>query len=360
MAYVLEDQLNAAGARVSDNGQVEDYGDPALEYAAAVSGAGLLDARSRGLIEVTGSGRAVWLHNLTTNTVKTLQPGEGNYTFATNVKGRILLDFNAVVLADAIWIDIDRQLIAKALAHFNRYLIAEDVRLRDRSDEFVRIALTGPKAAQVADAVGATQAPVMASLGSAPVMLVQKRRLLVRHDFAGVFGAELYIEAEDAPACWSRLIEIGRPVGLRPIGNSVVEVLRIEAGIPLYGKDIDEEVLPAETQQIERAISYVKGCYLGQEVVERMRSHGALARKLIGLRLERLDRVEPGMPLRSDGVDVGRITSLCYSFALQEPVGLGYAKTALAHPGTALRVGPAPDVEARVAPLPFRPATLVK
>jgi folate-binding protein YgfZ len=354
MTHMLDEVLKAAGARFTDSGGVSDFGDPPAEYAAATSGAAIYVAGNRGLIELTGNDRAVWLHNLTTNTIRTLQPGEGNYTFATNVKGRILLDFNAIVLSDAIWLDIDRRFVAKALTHFDHYLISEDVRLRDRSDEFVRIALIGPKAAEVADAVGATQGPAMASLGSVPVVLVQKRRLLVRHDFAGVFGAELYIEAGDAEACWNRLLEIGRPVGLRPIGQSAVEVLRIEAGIPVYGQDIDEDVLPAETQQIERAVSYVKGCYLGQEVVERMRSHGALARKLVGIRLESLEGVEAGMPLRLGGEEVGRITSLCQSRALGQAIGLGYVRMAHAQPGTKVRVGPAPGVEAAITALPFR------
>lgn len=354
--HPLDQVVTSAGARWEESLGVRmaaDYGDVRAEHEVAFAGAAICDARDRGVIEIRGRDRATWLHNLVTNTIKTLQPGEGNYGFAINVKGRILMDFNMLVLGDAIWLDIDRRLIAKALAHFDRYTITEDVQCRDRSGEFARIALTGPKAAEIADALGATNAPVMAALSSAPVALAGRHRLMVRHDFAGVFGVEFFVESEDAARCWERLLEIGAPVGLRPVGRAAIETLRIEAGIPRYGQDIDEEVLPAETDQIERAISYVKGCYLGQEVVERMRSRGALARKLVGLRFSD-EGVQPAAPLRAGEAEVGRVTSVCRSFALAARIGLGYLRTGHTEPGTRVSVGAAGAVTAEVVPLPMR------
>jgi folate-binding protein YgfZ len=357
-ACTLDEVTAAAGARtieIAGIRTVSHYGAPKAEYEDALNAAGLYDARSRGLIEITGSDRAVWLHNLVTNAVKTLGPGEGNYTFATNVKGRILFDGNIIVLADRIWFDIDRRYAAKALAHFERYIITEDVRVTDRSREYCRIALLGPRAAEIAAALGARQAGTMASIGSTTVPLAGAPRLLVRHDSAGVLGLEFYVEAADAAACWSELLEIGRPV-IRPVGQTAVDVLRIEAGIPVYGHDIDEDTLPAETQQIERAVSYVKGCYLGQEVVERMRSRGGLARKLVGLKLSGSAGVHPGNALLADGTSIGRLTSVCESYAAGGTIGLGYAKVAHANPGTVLVVESTTEVKAEVASLPFHGA----
>ncbi len=353
--HPLDECETAAGANLVHLGGISapaDYGDPQTEHAAAVSGAAIFDARLRGLIEVTGKDRASWLNNLVTNRIKDLTPGQGNYTFATNIKGRILLDFNMIVLPDAIWIDIDRRYVTKAMAHFDRYLITEDVRLKDRSDDLVRIALLGPKSAEIADAIGAVEPLNMASLASTAVTLVQKNRLLVRHDFAGVFGVELYIDAPDAAACWNRLLEIGAPVRLRPIGHTAVNILRIEAGIPLLGEDIDEEVLPAETQQIARAVSYTKGCYLGQEVIERMRSRSALARSLVGLRLN--SPVIAPATMHVDDKEIGKITSACHSYALNGHIALGYVKTTHAQPGTRVVVSGDRPVEAEIVPLPFR------
>ncbi len=356
----LFERLRECGARVSgdpESPRVDDFGSPGGEYLAALTGAGLYPATNRRLVQITGKDRAAWLHNLTTNAIKTLQTGDGNYTFATNVKGRILFDLNVLVLADALWVDLHRTALPKALAHFERYVIMEDVQVEDRSDAFVRFGLLGPKAAEVADALGATQAGAMASLGSTWVPLVRKKRLLVRHDFAGVFGIELFIETGDAAECWDRLLEIGRPIRLAPVGYHAVRTLRMEAGLPSWPEDINEEVLPAETQQIERAISYVKGCYLGQEVVERMRAHGALARKLTGFRLSAPIEVPPGgQPLKAGEVDAGRITSACHSEALSGPIALGYLKTAHAKPGNRLSVPMEPPVTAEVVELPFRKA----
>lgn len=351
--------MHTAGAQweaVRDLRMPQYFGDFDAEYAAASAGAGLYPAVDRGLIEVRGKDRAAWLHNLTTNTVKTLQPGDGNYTFAINVKGRILMDFNVLVLGDALWLDIDRRLIAKAMGHFDRYTIMEDAQCRDRSADYARLALVGPRAFEIADALGVSNARVMPALASVPVPLAGKHRLGVRHDFAGVFGMELYVETADAAACWNRLLEIGRPVGLRPVGWTAVDTLRIEAGIPVYGPDIDEEILPAETGQIERGISYVKGCYLGQEVVERMRSRGALARKLMGVRFAPVAGVQPLLapgPLQAGGMEAGRLTSARRSRAMDAWIGLAYVRSAQAKPGSRVTLQAEPQVDGEVVALPF-------
>ncbi len=361
--YALDPALTTAGARFADADGVSmavDYGDPAGEYATASSGAGLYDARDRGLIEVTGADRAAWLSNLVTNAVQHLKPGEGTYTFAVNVQGRILFDANVLILPDATWLDVDRRLVPKALQHLDRYVITENVVLRDATDELVRIALLGPRVFEIADALGATHAGSMADLGSTAVPLRGKHRLLVRHDeLAGVPGLELHVESADAQGCWQRLLEIGEPIGLRPVGRTAVRALRIEAGIPAAGEDLDEAVLPAETGQLERAVCYTKGCYLGQEVIERMRSHGGTtARRLVGLRFVS----DPGClprntPLFSDGKECGRLTSLSHSFGLGAAIGLGYLRAAQAAPGQELTVGGESLTAAHVLALPFRQPT---
>jgi folate-binding protein YgfZ len=321
------------------------------EYAAALCGAGLHDRSYRGLIEIAGRDRAAWLSNLTTNSVTTLTPGEGNYAFALNAKGRILVDGNVLVMRDVIWLDVDRSHIAAAMKHLDRYIITEDVSLRDRSDEFARPALLGPKIADVFSSLGARQAAAMAQLQHGTLTLAGKPRVFVRHDFAGVPGVELFVESPDAEACRASLARFG----LRPIGLATVQTLRIEAGIPWPGADIDEDVLPAETLQVERGVSYQKGCYLGQEVVERMRSRGALARRLTGVRIDGEVLPDVSAKLRADGVEIGRLTSVCRSPAAGGLIGLGYAKTSHAAPGTPVHIVAANgDFAGHLAQLPFR------
>ncbi len=336
---------------------VPDDGDVPGEYQAALTGAGLYDHRHRGLIQVTGRDRASWLNNLVTNVIKTLEPGQGNYAFALNVKGRILFDLNMLVLPDALWLDIDRRLVNKALAHLERHIISEDVQLLDRSAEFARFALLGPAAATIAEALGVTEVSSLPQIATRPATLVQKNRLLMRHDFPGVWGAELFVEAADADAVWNRLLEIGSPVSLCPVGHSAVEALRIEAGIPASVQDIDEDVLPAETQQLARAVSFKKGCYLGQEVVERMRSHHVLARKLMSLSLA--GPVNVPSPLHAGELEAGRLTSASPSPATGHWIGLGYVKLAHSADATLLSAGTEPPVSVTVRSAPPRtPATL--
>jgi len=350
--------LASAGARfadVSGHSTPLDYGDPLAEYTAARTRAAIYAATDRGLIELRGRDRAPWLHNLTTNAVKTLAPGQGNYAFAINLKGRILFDLDVLALADAFWLDLDARLVAKALAHFDKYTIAEDVHCRDCTADFTRIALCGPAAVEIADALGAANVASMPQLSSLPVPLCGRHRLLVRHDFAGIFGAELYIDTADAAQCRTRLLEIGQPVGLRPAGWQALDTLRIESGLPRYGQDITEDTLPAETGQSARAVSYTKGCYLGQEVVERMRSRGAVANQLVGLRLTARLAAPPAIPspLTSAGAEVGRLTSICHSPALNSWIGLATVRSSHAAPGTRLLLLADPPLDVEVVSLPF-------
>lgn len=294
---------------------------PAEEYQGARQGVALFDRSDRGLLVATGSECKTWLHNLVTNTVRALDDNAGVYAFAVNIKGRVLFDLNILCLPDGLWLDLDAAAIATAAAHFDRYLFTEDVRIEDASGRTARLACGGPGAGGLAARLGVANFAVLPALASVP--LAGDGAWLVRHDFAGLPGFELILPRGEAAAWWERMVEFGA----RPAGYRTLDVLRIEAGIPWLGRDIDDTVLPPETGQTERAISFQKGCYLGQEVLERMRSRGALARRLVQVRLADGEGLALPAPLRRDSEDIGRITSL-----VRHPVkpvwpGLGYLKT---------------------------------
>jgi folate-binding protein YgfZ len=355
----LDVTLTMAGAAMEEMAGIQvplDYGDVAGEYAASLSEAGLYAARDRGLIELTGDDRVTWLNNLVTNAVRTLTAGEGNYAFVLDRAGRILFDLDLLVRPDSMRLNIDRRFLPKALGHFDRYLVSEDVHVVDRTAEFEYLALLGPQATGITDALGASHAAAMPALASTLVPLAGKYRLLVRHDFAGVFGAEFCVESADAPACWQQLMELGRSVGLRPVGRTAVRTLQIEAGIPIFGEDIDESILPAETLQLDRAVSFTKGCYLGQEVIERMRSRAAAPKsRLVGLRLAVTPgEIPPGTALQIAGETVGRLTSATYSPRLKTTVALGYLKSSHAASGHQVQLATQPPAEAEVIDLPIR------
>ena len=310
-------------------------------------------------MELVGGDRVSWLHNLTTNTVRDLRPNEGNYAFMVNLKGRIILDLNVLMGRESIALDMDRRAVPAALNHFDRYTITEDVSVRDLTGRQTRFVLLGPAAVQIAGLIGAANASAMAQLASAAVELLGRPVMVFRNDLAGRFGLELSVPAEIAGEVWSFLLDVGRPVGLRPVGRTAVRTFQIEAGIPVWGEDIDDEVLPAETSQMDRAVSLNKGCYIGHEVVERMRSRHALPRRLVGLRLSRaVAGIHLPAGLRSDGKSIGRLTSCCESPAAGSAIGLGYLPPSYADSGRAVTVAIEPPVEARVVSLPFERSSL--
>jgi folate-binding protein YgfZ len=362
-----------------DNGAVGVIGDapPRIARYAALetecqaldTGPAFVDRSYRALLEVTGADRATWLHNLTTNQVKNLGRGEGNYAFVLNIQGRILFDVNLLVRADSIWLDLDRRFLETAKKHFAKYSITEDVAVADRSDEFVRFGMVGSGAVSLLSELGAPNAGVMPTLGLSQIGWRGATIPLMRHDFCGPFAVELFLPADSAVDFWRTHVESGKAV---PVGDEAVQVRRIEAGIPWPGHEITDEYLPAETRQLDRAVNFQKGCYLGQEVVERMRSRHVVARQLVGLRMEGstwptsepgAQATGPSIPdlksqiLDPDGKPTGQVTSACHSPTLGCPIALAYVRTAHSTPGTQLTLaGDGPTrIPAVVTDLPFAP-----
>lgn len=306
----------------------ESFAAAADEYRSATQRAALVDRSDRGLALAHGKDRRVWLHNLITNDIKGLADYRGAYAFAVDVRGRVQFDLNVLALPDALWLDIDAEHLSAALRHLDRYLLSEAVVLQDISATIARLGVCGPDAGTLAATLGAawdSLAPLaMVELDSAGVRLL-------RHDFAGLPGFELFVPVARAPEWWERLATAGRAA---PIGARTVELLRIESGIPRLGRDFDDTTVAPETGQIERAINYHKGCYLGQEVIERMRSRGAQARRLVRLRggaanAAALRALDLPAPLSRAGSEVGRVTSLAANPLSGELVGLGYVRSRL-------------------------------
>lgn len=332
------------------------------DYNRARNSVALLERSDRGLIEASGADRATWLNNLVTNVVKTLGPGDGNYAFAVNVKGRVIFDMNMLVLDELsrpdgrLWLDIDAGWTPDAMKHLDRHIITENVTLTERTREFRRWALLGPRTAAVIERLGFGNLVPMAQLQHVEHPFNGGAVRVVRHDFAGVFGVELIVSAAASDALRQRLLEYGREDDIALIDPAAMHILRVESGIPASRIDIDAEVIPPETGQTERGIDYKKGCYLGQEVIERMRSRGMLPRQLVGLRLAAKNVPLPPLNVTRDGNDVGRATSVVWAFALDAPLALAYVKTAHAAPGTNL-VATAADgaaLDAQIVPFPLR------
>lgn len=327
------------------------------DYQQLRDGIGLVERIDRGLLEARGRDRLTWLHSFVTNAVKHLGRGEGTYAFALNGQGRILFDVNIIVEADFVWLDIARQFLDVARKHLNKYVITEDVTILDRSEEFAHFGMVGGRAAEFFAGLGVSQFSAMASLGSATVTWNDTPLRIVRNDFCGPIGGSVFVSAAQGDAFRAFATDPTAVVRAVPVGDDAVQVHRIEAGIPWPGREITDEYLPAETRQLERAVSYTKGCYLGQEVVERMRSRKVVARQLVGLTIDSPSPPPSGSALfDGDGKGVGMLTSACRSIALDRVIALGYAKSSAVAGGTTLVVqADAEPQPARVVELPFAP-----
>jgi len=330
-------EQGAVACQVGDVDTIACYGEIEAEYAAARDAVAIVDRSYRGVLEITGKDRKSWLHNLTTNQIKPLSPGQGNYAFAVNLKGRIQFDMNVLVRPESILLDIDARFLTQAISHFDKYIIIEDVRVENCSDAFVRLGLVGPQASLLLSKLGAATAGNLAVLQSAQLNWQDENILFFRHDFCGLRGFELLLPPHVAPVLWKACVEGVDGLSAVPVGYDAQNIHRIEVGICWPVSEINADVLPAETMQLQRAVSFNKGCYLGQEIVERMHARQVLARRLVAFSVREDCLPPPGAKL-TDSTDktVGNVTSSCQSVSSGQGMGLGYVKSAFVKPGTQL------------------------
>jgi folate-binding protein YgfZ len=310
----------------------------------------------RTLIEVTGGDRQSWLHNLTTNVVTSLNPGEGNYFFAINVQGRVIFDGNVLVFADRLWLELDARWEKAALAHLNKYVVVEDVALCDITAEWTGYEIFGPRAADCMEGLGlGNNFTALADVQHLAGAVAGANVHLVKDHLGPIPRGVLWVASDAAPEFAARLAEVAADCGLIAADATLRDTIRMEAGFPQSVDDIDDQVIPPETHQVERGISYVKGCYLGQEVIERMRSRGSMARGLVGLSIPGERVPEHGAPVFANGKEVGRVTSACHSPVLGTVLALGYVKTLLVESGQPLQVATSADTveDARLVTLPL-------
>jgi len=326
-----------------------DYGDATAEYRAVRQGVGVVDRGDRGLVEATGRDRASFLHALLSNEIKALTPGHGCAATLLDVHGKVQVTLLVWVLDDRIVLVTPPGMAAAVYEQLDKYLFAEKVVLEDVSGAHGLLLVAGPDApALLRRLAGVTPdetawASVAATLDGVDVRLVRG---------AGETGAaEIWImtPADGAARVWDAV----RAAGARPVGQHAVEVLRIEAGTPRFGHDVDPSVLLPEIP-FDALVSQTKGCYPGQEVVVRIRDRGHVNRHLRGLVLDGADVPEPGAEIWADGGAVGRITSPTRSPALGRAIALGFVRRQHAAAGTRVEIRSGEQtLGAVVSDLPF-------
>ena len=323
------------------------------EYSALGHEAGLLDLSVQGVVELRGRDRSRFLHGMVTNDIRNLSPGQGCYAFMLSPQGRILTDMRVLCLEEALMLVVDADLVEKDLALLRKCIIADQVELIDRSADLAILSLQGPKAAR---AIGALCPET--SLPKAPfehrliqVGNLQARCARVRRTASG--GYDLIVPEPRSVDFWNLLLQAGESAGLQPTGLEAWNVHRMEAGIAWYGIDMDEARIPLEVG-LEEAISYSKGCYVGQEVVARATYRGQVNRKLMGLLLSSGRPAHGGDKIYRDGQEVGWVTGGAYSPRLQRAIAVAYVRKESWEPGTTVGVESGGGrTDAEVTPFPF-------
>lgn len=285
-------------------------------YEALRTAAAWMDVSNRGKIRVVGEDRARLIHAMSTNDVKNLAQGQGVYAFFLNDKGRILADAYIYNLAESLWLDTEPETAAKLRDHLDRYIIADDAELEDETANWAAIELAGPKALEYA---GHLELPLPETKYG---IREWRDGFVARVSSIGSEGFRVFLPINRKGELVARLE--GGQVPRASVED--VRIVRIENGIPRYGEEISERYLVQETQAVH-AVHSNKGCYLGQEIVERVRSRGQVHRVLMPVRIEGTQAPARGTKLSADGKDVAEIASAVYSPALNEIATLAYVRT---------------------------------
>jgi folate-binding protein YgfZ len=296
-------------------------------YEALRNEAAWLDLSARGKIKATGEDRARLLHAMTTNHVESLAPGTGCYAYFLTAQGRILADVNLLCRPDHFLLDTEPETREKLFTHLDNFIIADDVTLEDVTSSLATIAVEGPGSAVVLRKLGA---PVPEQDYD---NVAWNGKLVVRTNYTGGPGYYIIAPADERDALIGRLVSEG-VVAAEP---EAFRIVRIEKGRPRYGEDISERYLAQETNQA-RALHFNKGCYLGQEIVERVRSRGQVHRVLVPIQIDAAEPPEPGAKLLSGESPAGEITSAAFSPTLGKVAALAYVRVEHSNPGSRLSV----------------------
>jgi folate-binding protein YgfZ len=320
------------------------------EYLAARNGAGMIDLGARGRIVVRGADRKTFLHALLTNDIALLAAGAGCYAALLTPQGRMIADMNVFELGDVMLLDVRREVKDLLLQRFDQLIFAEDVQLGDVSDAWGCIGLYGPRSAAIAGAVLGADLAAFKTFQSARLEHEGQLVVAARRDALGLEAFLLFAAVDAMPALAKALSVEGAEV----LPADVVEVLRVEAGEPAFLVDMGNDTIPSETGIEAAAVSYLKGCFPGQEVLVRIRDrgHGKVARKLVGLTIDGETAPAAGSVIAGGEKEIGHVTSAVVSPALGKPIALGYVHRDFVAPGTAVTVDGIPAV---VTSLPFVP-----
>jgi folate-binding protein YgfZ len=313
----------------------DDFGDWQREYAIAKQHVALIDRNYLAYFGFSGPDRARYLNAILTNNIKDLQPGQGNSSLLLNPQGRILAEIETQARNDQL-LCISHAMIREKLAEtLEKFIIMDDVTLTDDTNRYGTLSVQGPKAAQFIKDI-ALDLDAMPEFNSIDVTLNSISCTVTRKSFGTTTSADIRVDRKDLDPLWTFLAEKTRNAGGGPVGYTALNALRLEQAIPWFAYDFGDKQIPHEAGLHESHISYVKGCYTGQEIVERDRSRGQVNRRRVSLRFSSEQPPTAGTALTADGKEVGTITSSSPLPSSQQSIGMGYVRKESAASGAEL------------------------
>jgi len=336
METPLIEKHRAAGAQLAEyNGCVlpDKFSEFEREYRATKENIALIDTNWQAILLVAGRDRVSYLHNITSQNISDLPTGRGALALLLNPQGHILAELEVYALPDNLLVLSHVAFRERTVATLKKYIIGSQVKLDYQTDRVGGLAVEGPRAMEVASELGAaiTDAPEMSVVESA---IDGAPCYWLRRSHFGQPGAQLIIAREKLAPIWEKALGAVRARGGEPIGMAALNALRLEAGVPWFPADFNDAQIPQEAAVETTHVSFTKGCYIGQEIVERVRSRGHVNRKRVQLKFSMEAPTASGTKLRANGAEIGYITSAVYSPAAGTAIGMGYVRREQFAPGS--------------------------
>jgi folate-binding protein YgfZ len=338
------------------------FGDPLAEYAVARDSVALIDTNFRAIFSLTGPDRVRYLNAVTSRNIRDLAPGQSALGLLLNAQGHMLAELLTLALEDRLLVLGHAFVRRKTYETLDKFIIMDDATLADETERTGTLAIEGAKTPEVLQELARVDYQQLVSRGHvAAVLKLPSAAIPCRilcHSLFGLPGVELLLPRESLYSAWQGLAEALRTRGGAPIGYRAIDMLRLEAGIPWFGTDFDEHRIPQEARIGASHISFNKGCYTGQEIVERVRSRGHVNWQLTGLLFDSAEAPVAGTAvLAEDATEAGHITSAAFSPLAGKGIGMAYLRLKYQQPGTKLRCGTS---GAEVIEIPLRAAMAIK
>lgn len=335
----LHTKLGATFEEVAGWEMPAHYDEWVTEYQAVRQAVGLSDLSHRGKIRVTGDDRVKWLQGLISNDILPLQPGQGCYSSFLTHKGKMLGYFRVYLLSDSLWVEDVGEVGDATFQALRKFLLyGIKAKMENCAESWGLLLVSGPKACATVSAAFGVEMSDLKPVSAIAAKIGGHASLVLRTEETGEDDLEILLPADALSTAWERLMEAGTTYGIKAIGGHAREALRIEAGLPKAGPDLNEEIVPPEANLEGKAFSLNKGCYPGQEVVARMDTYGNVRRHLVGLVMNGSIIPPRGAKLFSGEREVGWISSATRSPQLNQVIAFGFPLRDFSKPSTVLSI----------------------